>query len=170
MVQIEYWETDTWKVHGFNFLNEEVEEFSNRWSPSLINVKSPSYLKQKTFQYCLWGIDYILSFSFWHGNRVWINFSIVIREKKWSVKCSWSLRELRFPSPQQVQGRAMLGDQKNSILTAQKTIDWLIIYTFFTSNLVLPEEFLYKFELVIMIRDFLVSWKTFICETLNLTC
>ena len=31
------------------------------------------------------------------------------------------------------------GDQENWILTAQKAIDWLIIYTFFTSNLVLPE-------------------------------
>ena len=54
-------------------------------------------------------------------------------------------------------GRAMLGDQENSILAAQKAIDWLIVYTFSTSNLVLPEEFLYKFELVITIRDFLVS-------------
>ena len=51
----------------------------------------------------------------------------------------------------------MLGDQENSILVAQKAIDWLIIYTFFTSSLVLPEEFLDKFELVIKIRDFLVS-------------
>ena len=48
----------------------------------------------------------------------------------------------------------MLEDKENSILAAQKAIYWLIIYTFFTSNL---EEFLYKFELVITIRDFLVS-------------
>ena len=26
-VQIEYWETDIWKVNEFNFLNEEVENF-----------------------------------------------------------------------------------------------------------------------------------------------
>ena len=32
----------------------------------------------------------------------------------------------------QVQGRAMLGDQENSIFTAQKTKEWLIIYSFFT--------------------------------------
>ena len=31
-----------------NFLNEEVdEEFTSRWSQSLDNVRSPSYLKQK---------------------------------------------------------------------------------------------------------------------------
>ena len=146
--QIEYWETGIWKDNEFNFLNEEVEEFSNRWSPNLVNVKSPSYLKQKAFQYCLWGIDYLFSFSFWHGGRVLINFSIAIREKKWSVKCSWGLSELRFPSLQRVQDRAMLEDQENLILIAQKTIDWLIIYSFFTSNLVLPEEFLYKSELL----------------------
>ena len=56
--------------------------------------------------------------------------------------------ELRLPSKQQVQGRTMLGDQENSVLTSQKAIDWLIIYSFFTSHLVLPEEFFYKFELV----------------------
>ena len=60
-------------------------------------------------------------------------------QKKLNVKGSWSLRELRFPSPQRVQGRAMLGDQENSILTAQKDIDWLIIYSFFLSNLALPK-------------------------------
>ena len=40
------------------------------------------------------------------------------------------------------------GDQENSIFTAQKAIDWLIVYSFFASHLVLPEEFLHKFELV----------------------
>ena len=45
-------------------------------------------------------------------------------------------------------GQSHAGDQENAILTAQKATDWLIIYSFFTSNLVLPEEFLYKFELV----------------------
>ena len=137
-VQIEYWETNISKVHEFNFLNEKVEKSLNRWGLKMVNVKSPSYLKQKTFQYCLWGIDYIFSFSFWHGDRVWTNFSIVIREKM-SVKCSLGLRELRFPSPKWVQGRIMLGDQESLILTAQKVIDWVIIYSFFTSNLVLLE-------------------------------
>ena len=33
---------------------------------------------------------------------------------------------------QQVQGRAMLGDQENLTLTAQNAVDWLIIYSFFT--------------------------------------
>ena len=44
-------------------------------------------------------------------------------------------------------GQRHAGDQENSILTAQKATDQLIIYSFITSNLVLPEEFLYKFEL-----------------------
>ena len=34
------------------------------------------------------------------------------------------------------------------ILAAQKTIDWPIIYSFFTENLVLSEEFWYKFKIV----------------------
>ena len=38
-----------WKVNEFNFLNKEVEEFSNWWSPDLVNLRSPSYLKQKPF-------------------------------------------------------------------------------------------------------------------------
>ena len=53
----------------------------------------------------------------------------------------------KFPFTTVGPGQNHAGDQKNSILTAQKATDWLIIYSFFTSNLVLPEEFLYKFEL-----------------------
>ena len=37
-----------------------------------------------------------------------------------------------IPFPQRVQGRAMLGDQKNLTFTAQKAIDWLIVDSFFT--------------------------------------
>ena len=44
---------DIWKVNKFNFLNEEVEEFSSRWSKNLVNLRSPSYLKEKIFEYCL---------------------------------------------------------------------------------------------------------------------
>ena len=40
----------------FNFLNEEVEEFLRRWNQNLVNVRSPSYLKQKIFKYCLRGL------------------------------------------------------------------------------------------------------------------
>ena len=47
-VQMEYREMDIWKVNEFKFLNEEVEEFTNRWSQNLVNASSPSYLKQKT--------------------------------------------------------------------------------------------------------------------------
>ena len=32
----------------------------------------------------------------------------------------------------QVKGRAMQGDQENSIFTTQKVITWLIIYSLFT--------------------------------------
>ena len=54
----------------------------------------------------------------------------------------------KIPLPQQVQGRTMLGDQENSIFTVKKVTDWINIYSFFTSNVVLPEEFLCKFELM----------------------
>ena len=63
-----YWEMDYWKVNEFNILNEKVEAFSDQSSPNLVNVRSPSYLKKKTFKYCLWGIAYVFSFSFWHGD------------------------------------------------------------------------------------------------------
>ena len=52
-VQMEYREMDIWKVNEFNFLNEEVEDFTSRWSQNLVNVRSPSYLKQKIFECCL---------------------------------------------------------------------------------------------------------------------
>ena len=57
-IQIEYWEMDIWKVNEFNFLNEEVEELLE------------------------------FTFSFWHGDRIWINFSIVIHEK---IECLMQL-------------------------------------------------------------------------------
>ena len=41
---------DIGKVNEFSFLNEEVEEFTSRWSQNLVNVGSPIYLKQKTFE------------------------------------------------------------------------------------------------------------------------
>ena len=34
-----------WKANEFNILNEEVEELTKTWSPALVNVRSPSYLK-----------------------------------------------------------------------------------------------------------------------------
>ena len=42
-VQMEYREMDFWKVNEFNFLDEEIEEFTRRWSQNLVNVRSPSY-------------------------------------------------------------------------------------------------------------------------------
>ena len=43
---------DIWKANEFKVLKEEVEKFTNRGSHNLINVRSPSDLKQKTFKYC----------------------------------------------------------------------------------------------------------------------
>ena len=42
-IQIEYWQMDIWKVNEFSFLNEEVEEFTNRWSQNLVNIRTRSY-------------------------------------------------------------------------------------------------------------------------------
>ena len=63
---------DIWKVNEFNFLNEEVQEFTSRRTQNLVNIRSPSYLKQKTFEYCLWSIEtgYIFSLVFGHGNTL----------------------------------------------------------------------------------------------------
>ena len=61
------------------FLNEEVEEPTNSWSQNLVNVRSADYLKQKTFEYCLWGIiDYIFGFLFGHGDLllVWVKYMV----------------------------------------------------------------------------------------------
>ena len=69
-VQTQYWGMNIWKVNEFNFLNEEVEEFISRCRQNLVNVRSHSCLKQKTFEYFLWGIDYIFSFSFGHGDMM----------------------------------------------------------------------------------------------------
>ena len=38
---------DIEKINEFNFLNEEVEELTSKWSQNLVNVRRPSYLKQK---------------------------------------------------------------------------------------------------------------------------
>ena len=42
-----------WNVNEFNFLNEEDEEFTSRWSQKLVNVRTPSYVKQGNFEYWL---------------------------------------------------------------------------------------------------------------------
>ena len=54
-----YWKIDVQKVHEFNFLNEEVEEFRSRWSQSLVNVRSPSYLRRRAFEYYLRGMNWL---------------------------------------------------------------------------------------------------------------
>ena len=54
---MEYWEMDIWKVNDVHFLNEEVEELMSRWNQNLVNIRSPTSLKQKTFEYCSWDIN-----------------------------------------------------------------------------------------------------------------
>ena len=39
------------KVSEFNFLNEEVEKFTSRWSQRLADVRNPSHFKQKSFDF-----------------------------------------------------------------------------------------------------------------------
>ena len=46
---MEHWEMDIEKINGFNFLNEEAGEFTRMWIQNLVNVRNPSYLKQKIF-------------------------------------------------------------------------------------------------------------------------
>ena len=48
---------DIEKVNEFDFLNEGVEEFISRWNQNLVNVRSPSYLTEKIFEYCLRDIN-----------------------------------------------------------------------------------------------------------------
>ena len=62
---MEYWEMVIEKAIDFDFLNEEIEEFTSKWIQCLVIVRSPSYLKQNTFEYCLWGT-----------NRLYIQFFI----------------------------------------------------------------------------------------------
>ena len=39
------------KGNEFSFLNEKVEEFTSKWSQSLVNLKNSVYLKQKALKY-----------------------------------------------------------------------------------------------------------------------
>ena len=55
------WSKYRWNIEKWVFvnlislidLNEEGEKFISRWSQNLINVRSPSYLEPKTFEFCL---------------------------------------------------------------------------------------------------------------------
>ena len=70
-VHMKYRKMDIWKVNEFNFLNEEAEEFTSRWTQHLVNRRSPSYLKQKYFEYCFWGINRLyIVYSFFHLGMV----------------------------------------------------------------------------------------------------
>ena len=43
------WNIEEWMLGNLMSFNEEVEEFTSRWSQSLVNVRNTSYLKQKNF-------------------------------------------------------------------------------------------------------------------------
>ena len=53
-----------------------------------------------------------------------------------------------IPLPTAGPGKSSAGGQENLIFTAQKAVDWLIIFSLFMKNLLLSEEFLYKFKLM----------------------
>ena len=50
------WNIKKWtfgNLMSLTFLNEEVEEFTSMWSKNLFNLRYSSYMKEKTFEYCL---------------------------------------------------------------------------------------------------------------------
>ena len=47
------WNIEKWIMRKLMSLIFERKKFMSRWSQSLVNVRSPSYLKQKTFDDCL---------------------------------------------------------------------------------------------------------------------
>ena len=53
------------KVNELEILNEKVYQLMGRYSQILVNVRNPSYLKPKTFEYCLLGV-----------NRLYIQFFV----------------------------------------------------------------------------------------------
>ena len=53
-----------------------------------------------------------------------------------------------LPPPGAGPGQSHAGGPGKFVFMAQKAIDWLVIYSFFMYNLVLSEEYLYKYELV----------------------
>ena len=66
-----------------------------------------------------------------NGPRVWINFSIVIREKNGVLNTAgvWGSCDSPFAA---CPGQSHAGDQENLIFIVQKAVHWLIIYSFFT--------------------------------------
>ena len=57
------------KVNKINFLKGEVEKLKGRWSQNWVNIRSPSYLKQKSIEYCLRGKNRLcIQFSFELGD------------------------------------------------------------------------------------------------------
>ena len=61
---------DIWKVNEFNFLNEEVEEFTRRWSLNLVTVKCPSSLKQENHQILFMRQKQIIVYSVFPSDMV----------------------------------------------------------------------------------------------------
>ena len=81
----------------------------------------------------------------------------------------WSVGAV-ISSLQKVQGKAMLGDQENLIFTAQKAIACLLFIHFLHKfGAVWGIFVLIQAREIMTIHDFLVSWKIFFQDTLNLT-
>ena len=75
--QIEYWEMVIEKVNELEILNEKVYQLMGRYSQILVNVRNPSYLKPKTFEYCLLGVNrlYIQFFVWtWWCVAIWVKY------------------------------------------------------------------------------------------------
>ena len=65
-VQMEYLEMDIWKINEFIFLNEEVEEFTSRWSQNLVNVRTWLFYQvflspqvKRCLSYCVWKLFFL---------------------------------------------------------------------------------------------------------------
>ena len=51
--------TRKWRYFIYGVMKRKIQPLTSRLSQNLVNIRSSSYLKQKTFEYCLWGINSI---------------------------------------------------------------------------------------------------------------
>ena len=89
-------------------------------------------MKKETFQYFLWCIDYIFSFSFWHGGRVELTFQYWFVGKNGVLNAAAVWGRAKVPLEAAGAGQNYAGGPGQFGVNFQKAIDWLIIYSFFT--------------------------------------
>ena len=51
--------TRKWRYFIYGVMKRKIQPLTSRLSQNLVNIRSSSYLKQKTFEYCLWAINSI---------------------------------------------------------------------------------------------------------------